>query len=111
MNVSLTSNRSTLPASVVVTVNFVPNSPILVTLMMEMTRFSETSVLTIVTRRDIPHDGILHSHRREDLKPYISLTGWALQRRRNVFPVRYKLSFYIPEDDIIHIHRCGNLKS
>jgi hypothetical protein len=27
-----------------------------------------------------------------------------------VFPVRYKLGFYIPEDGILHSHRRGNLK-
>jgi hypothetical protein len=37
-----------------------------------------TSILTRATRRHIPEDGILHSHRRENLKPYIALTGWAL---------------------------------
>jgi hypothetical protein len=26
-------------------------------------------------------------------------------------PVRYKLGFYIPEDDILHSHRRENLKS
>jgi hypothetical protein len=26
----------------------------------------------------IPEDGILHSHRRENLKSDIALTGWAL---------------------------------
>jgi hypothetical protein len=26
----------------------------------------------------IPQDGILHSHRRENLKSYIALTDWAL---------------------------------
>jgi hypothetical protein len=26
----------------------------------------------------IPEDGVLHSHRRENLKPYIALTGWAV---------------------------------
>jgi hypothetical protein len=29
-----------------------------------------TSVLTIATRRNIPKDTILHSHRRENLKSY-----------------------------------------
>jgi hypothetical protein len=31
---------------------------------------SETSVLTRITRRNIPEDTILHSHRRENLKSY-----------------------------------------
>jgi hypothetical protein len=31
---------------------------------------SETSVLTRATRRNNPEDTILHSHRRENLKPY-----------------------------------------
>jgi hypothetical protein len=28
-----------------------------------------------------------------------------------VFPVRYELGFYIPQDDILHSHRLENLKS
>jgi hypothetical protein len=77
--------------------------------MMEALRSSETSVLTTATWRNIPEDVILHSHRRETLKSYIALTGWALQRRRNVSPVRYGLGFYIQEDDIRHSHRHETL--
>jgi hypothetical protein len=56
----------------------------------------------------IPEDGILHSPRRENLKSYITLTGWALLQRRNVSPVRYELGFYIPEDGILHSPRREN---
>jgi hypothetical protein len=48
----------------------VPSSPILVILIMEALRYSETSVLTRFTRRNIPEYGILHSLRREILKSY-----------------------------------------
>jgi hypothetical protein len=59
----------------------------------------------------IPENGIVHSNRRQNLKSYKELSGWVLQRRRNVFPVMYELDFYIPEDGILHSHRRGNLKS
>jgi hypothetical protein len=45
-----------------------------------------------------PEDGILHSHRRENLKSCIEL----FCRRRKVFPVRYELCFYIQEDGVLH---------
>jgi hypothetical protein len=61
-----------------VTTNVVPTLPILVTLMVEAIRSYETSVVTRVTRRNIPEDNILHSHRLENLKSYIALTGWVL---------------------------------
>jgi hypothetical protein len=61
-----------------VTANVFSSSPILVTLMTEAILSSEASVLTSVTRRHIPRDGILHSHRRGNLNSYISLTGWAI---------------------------------
>jgi hypothetical protein len=43
------------------------------TLKMEAIRPSETSVHTRSTRRHIPEDGILHSHRRENFRSYILL--------------------------------------
>jgi hypothetical protein len=53
-----------------VTARVAPSSPILATLMEAPGSF-ETSVLTRVTRRNIPEDTIHHSHRRENLKSYV----------------------------------------
>jgi hypothetical protein len=41
------------------------------TMKMEAIHSSETSVYTKYTRRYFPEDGILHSHRRENLKSYM----------------------------------------
>jgi hypothetical protein len=54
-----------------VTSNTVRSSLILVTLKMDVTRSSDMSVLTRATWRNISEDGILHSHRHENLKTYI----------------------------------------
>jgi hypothetical protein len=78
---AVTSTRLVFLRSVrrlLVTASVDPSSPILVTLMNEAPSSSETSVLTRATRRNIPEDTILHSHRCENLKSYIALTGWSL---------------------------------
>jgi hypothetical protein len=54
-------NRSQEPRvfRLLVTANFVPNTTIIVTLVMEAQSYSETSVLTIATRHNISEDAIL----------------------------------------------------
>jgi hypothetical protein len=56
----------------------VPSSMFLCALVMEAIRPSESSVLTRATQCHILENDILPSHRRENLKSYIALTGWAL---------------------------------
>jgi hypothetical protein len=61
-----------------VTASVVTSSLILVTLMKEAQSSSEMMVLTRTARSNIAEDAILHSHRRENLKSFIALTGWTL---------------------------------
>jgi hypothetical protein len=73
--------RTDVSASVgqlLVTASGVPSSQILVTLMKEALSSPEMSVITRATWRNVPEDGILHSHCRENLKYYIALSGWTL---------------------------------
>jgi hypothetical protein len=74
ITLAVTGNRCTLQGNT----NAVPSSPILVTLKMEGLRSSETSVPTRAIWRNIPEHGTHHSHRRENLKSYTALIGWAL---------------------------------
>jgi hypothetical protein len=62
----------------------VTNSPILTTLMKEALSFSETSVLRIATRRNIPEDAILHSHRRENSTSYLTIIDYRFEKNEQM---------------------------
>jgi NurA-like 5'-3' nuclease len=74
---AVTNNRRTLRQNgvrrLLITTNVVHSSSILVALMMEALSSSETSVLRRAKRRNIQEDGIVHCHRRENLKSYSQL--------------------------------------
>jgi hypothetical protein len=73
--VTTTNNTAFLRSvrGLIVTAIVVPSSPILVSLITEALNSSETSVLIRGTWRYIPEEDILHSHRRENLKSYMTL--------------------------------------
>jgi hypothetical protein len=55
--------------------------------MMEAGRSSETSVLIQATRRNVPEDTIIHSHRRENLISYIYMRcpgDWSAQSSKEM---------------------------
>jgi hypothetical protein len=56
----------------------IPSSPILFTVMIYVSHYSEISFVRRGTRRNITGDVIPHSYRHENLKTYIALIGWAL---------------------------------
>jgi hypothetical protein len=95
----LRSIRRLLVASCVV-----PCVPILVTLMKEAPGSSETSVLERATRRNIPEDTFLHSHRSENLKSYISVTG---RGNMCMFHVKYEHHLHIKSKAIPVTGRGG----
>jgi hypothetical protein len=83
------------------------------TLKMEAIRSSETSVHTRSIRRHIPEDGILHSHRRENLKSYKLLTSLMVvlpYNSTNCGPGSSLISIYINKNVNVRLFKILNLR-
>jgi hypothetical protein len=85
-----------------VTANVVPSSPMFVTLMMEALRFSDTSILTRTTRRNIPEDDILH------LLPYLPI---CLTPEVKAVSELYGQSLYMKNGVFWDVTPCGSCKN
>jgi hypothetical protein len=83
------------------------------TLKMGAIRSSETSVHTRSTRRHIPEDGILHSHRNENLKSYILflfLLIWRNMDLWHIMTVAFR-NFQVPSNHVCVFTGVNNADS
>jgi hypothetical protein len=82
------------------------------TLKMETMHYSKTSIHTISTQRHIQEDGILHSHRCENLKSYTAWnclqSGWLWCRRRGSRQANITCTCLVPNHVAVLLH-CWNI--
>jgi hypothetical protein len=72
---------------------------------------SETSVLTRVTRRNIPEDAVLHSHRRENLRSY-NLNSNNITEVHTLCPMSVSslYTFLTGEGEVVPVLNCLSSK-